>query len=42
MHGINGVGTGWIYTFNSGVPPSITSNYLNLLYNDIVRWKYVL
>jgi len=41
VDGINGVGTGWIYTVNNGVPPSMPSNYFNLLNNDTVTWKHV-
>jgi hypothetical protein len=41
VDGINGVGTGWIYTVNDGVPPMLPVNYYNLLDNDIVKWKYV-
>lgn len=42
VNGINGVGTGWIYTVNNGAPPSIPSDYYNLLDNDTVKWKHVL
>jgi len=38
---INGVGPGWIYTVNNGVPPTMPSDYFNLLNNDIVKWKHV-
>jgi len=38
---INGVGVGWIYTINNGVPPSMPSNYFNLLDNDTVKWTHV-
>ena len=41
VDGINGVGTGWIYTVNDGVHPMLPVNYYNLLYNDIVKWKYI-
>ena len=41
VDGINGVGTGWIYTVNDGVPPMVPVNYYNLLDNDSVTWKYV-
>lgn len=41
VSGINGVGTGWIYTVNNGTPPSIPADYYNLLDNDIVKWKHV-
>lgn len=41
VNGINGVGTGWIYTINNGNPPSIPSDYYNLLDNDTVRWTHV-
>ncbi|MFX0012387.1 MAG: hypothetical protein ACFE9R_18890 [Candidatus Hermodarchaeota archaeon] len=42
VNGINGVGTGWIYTVNDGTPPSIPSDYFYLLDNDTVKWKHVL
>jgi len=38
---INGVGVGWIYTINNDVPPSMPSNYFNLLDNDTVKWTHV-
>ena len=38
---INSVGPGWIYTVNNGAPPSMPSDYFNLLNNDIVKWKHV-
>lgn len=38
---INGVGVGWIYTINNGVPPNMPSNYFNLLDNDTVKWTHV-
>ena len=38
---INGVGVGWIYTINNNVPPSMPSNYFNLLDNDTVEWTHV-
>ena len=38
---INGVGPGWIYTVNNGAPPSMPSDYFNLLNNDNVTWKHV-
>ena len=38
---INGVGVGWIYTINNGVPPRVPSNYFNLLDNDTVKWTHV-
>jgi len=38
---INGVGPGWIYTVNNGAPPSMPSDYFNLLNNDTVTWKHV-
>ncbi len=41
INGINGVGTGWIYTVNDGIPPMLAVNYYNLLDNDTVKWKYV-
>ena len=41
INGINGVGTGWIYTVNEGIPPMLAVNYYNLLDNDTVKWKYV-
>jgi hypothetical protein len=41
VNGINGVGTGWIYTVNNGAPPSIPSDYFNLLDNDTVKWTHV-
>jgi len=37
---INSV-TNWIYTINNGVPPSMPSNYFNLLDNDTVKWTHV-
>ena len=41
INGINGVGTGWIYTINDGVPPNLPADYYNLLDNDVVKWKHV-
>ncbi|MHA1460822.1 MAG: hypothetical protein ACTSO8_05010 [Promethearchaeota archaeon] len=38
---INSVGPGWIYTVNNGAPPSMPSDYFNLLNNDTVKWKHV-
>jgi len=38
---INGVGPGWIYTVNNEAPPSMPSDYFNLLNNDNVTWKHV-
>ena len=38
---INGVGPGWIYTVNNEAPPSMPSDYINLLDNDNVTWKHV-
>ncbi|NHJ22306.1 MAG: DUF4430 domain-containing protein [Candidatus Lokiarchaeota archaeon] len=42
VNGINGVGTGWIYTVNDGAPPNMPSDYFNLLNNDVVKWKHVI
>jgi len=41
VNGINGVGTGWIYTINNEAPPNIPADYYNLLDNDVVKWKHV-
>ena len=41
VNGINGVGPGWTYIVNNGAPPSIPSDYYNLLDNDTVKWKHV-
>lgn len=38
---INGVGEGWIYWINDDPLPNIPSNFLYLLDNDTVYWKYV-
>ncbi len=38
---INGVGPGWIYTVNNEAPPSMPSDYFNLLNNDNVTWTHV-
>jgi hypothetical protein len=41
VNGINGVGTGWIYTVNDGALPEMPADYYNLLDNDTVKWKHV-
>jgi hypothetical protein len=41
VNGINGVGTGWIYTINDVFPLNLPADDYNLLDNDIVKWKYV-
>ena len=42
VNGINGIGTGWIYTVNNGAPPGIPSDYFYLLDNDTVEWKHII